>query len=61
MGHEAARNDIDRIDQLKFSCIIVDEAHKIKNPKASITQKYSQFQCQVRFGLTVSIPYGCPI
>lgn len=47
------RTQIDEFDNLAFSVIFLDEAHKIKNPAANITKAYDRFQCEVRFGLTV--------
>ena len=49
---DLARRDIDLLDDLPFSCIFVDEAHRLKNIKAQITQAYHQFKCMRRFGLT---------
>ncbi len=49
---DLARIDIDLLDDLPFSCIFVDEAHRLKNVNSKITQAYHQFKCKVRFGLT---------
>ncbi|KZT37181.1 hypothetical protein SISSUDRAFT_988082 [Sistotremastrum suecicum HHB10207 ss-3] len=49
---EIARSDIERLDTLPFSCIFVDEAHRIKNPRSQTTQAFNQFECVIRFGLT---------
>jgi superfamily II DNA or RNA helicase len=51
--YDKVRLHIDKFDSLPFSCIFLDEAHKIKNPEAKITREYNKFACQVRFGLTV--------
>lgn len=31
---------------------MVDEAHRVKNPRSKITKAYHQFSCSRRFGLT---------
>ena len=49
---ELAREDIEKLCDLPWSCIIVDEVHRVKNPKSSTTQKLNMFQCPVRLGLT---------
>ena len=49
---DIARKDIDILDNLAWSCIFVDEVHRVKNEAAKITQAYHQFHCSRRFGLT---------
>ncbi|TFY62320.1 hypothetical protein EVJ58_g3937 [Rhodofomes roseus] len=49
---ETARNDIALLDDLPWSCIIVDEVHRLKNPRSGTALAYDQFTCTVRFGLT---------
>ncbi|TFK69776.1 hypothetical protein BDN72DRAFT_585227 [Pluteus cervinus] len=49
---DLARRDIDVLDTLPWSCIFVDEVHRVKNLSAKITQAYHQFTCLRRFGLT---------
>ncbi|KAF8637119.1 hypothetical protein AX17_003023 [Amanita inopinata Kibby_2008] len=49
---DIARKDIDVLDSLPWSCIIVDEVHRVKNETAKITKAYHQFRCLRRFGLT---------
>ena len=49
---DLARREIDALDTLPWSCIIVDEVHKVKNETAKITVAYHQFNCLRRFGLT---------
>lgn len=49
---ETARSDINLIDDLAWSCIIIDEAHRVKNPRSKSSLAYSQFHCRVRFGLS---------
>lgn len=52
MSFDLARRDIDLLDTLAWSVIIVDEVHRVKNPRAKLTVAFSQFECQARFGLT---------
>ncbi|KJA22162.1 hypothetical protein HYPSUDRAFT_164868 [Hypholoma sublateritium FD-334 SS-4] len=49
---DLARRDIDILDELPWSCIIVDEVHRVKNESSKIALAYHQFACRNRFGLT---------
>ncbi|KAF8154005.1 P-loop containing nucleoside triphosphate hydrolase protein [Crassisporium funariophilum] len=49
---DLARRDINILDDLAWSCVIVDEVHRVKNESAKITRAYNQFDCRRRFGLT---------
>ncbi|KDR74087.1 hypothetical protein GALMADRAFT_227782 [Galerina marginata CBS 339.88] len=49
---DLARRDINLLDDLPWSCIIVDEVHRVKNESAKITKAYHQFISLRRFGLT---------
>ena len=49
---DLARREIDALDTLPWSCIIVDEVHRVKNETAKITVAYHRFDCLRRFGLT---------
>lgn len=40
---------------LEWSAVIVDEAHRIKNPQARITEVMKALTCDVRIGLTGTI------
>ena len=51
-GYETVRTHIDEIARLDFSCIFVDEAHRVKNPRSSTTAALMQLPCHIRFGLT---------
>lgn len=55
---ETARADIALLDDLAWSCIIIDEAHRLKNSRSKSSLAYSQFECAVRFGLSAT---GAPI
>lgn len=54
-GFETAVKDITLLDDLPFSLIIIDEAHRVKNPVSKTTKAFNQFECQRRFGLTGTI------
>ncbi|KAG8964466.1 hypothetical protein FRC03_001782 [Tulasnella sp. 419] len=54
-SHESAQQHINLLDDLKLSCVFVDEAHKIKNEKTKTFEAYMQFACQVRFGLSGTV------
>ncbi|KAF5375367.1 hypothetical protein D9615_008005 [Tricholomella constricta] len=49
---DLARRDIDILDSLPWTCVFVDEVHRVKNISAKITVAYHQFVCNRRFGLT---------
>ncbi|KAK0201011.1 P-loop containing nucleoside triphosphate hydrolase protein [Desarmillaria ectypa] len=49
---DLARRDIDAIDTLLWTCLFVDEVHRVKNITSKVTQAYHQFTTQRRFGLT---------
>ena len=51
-GHDFARTHIEDLFDLDLSCIIVDECHRIKNPKAATTAAFMRFETRRRFGLT---------
>ncbi|CAL1697934.1 unnamed protein product [Somion occarium] len=52
MSFETALRDIELLYDLAASVIIVDEAHRVKNPRAKSTIAFHRFECPVRFGLT---------
>ncbi|KAF9784664.1 P-loop containing nucleoside triphosphate hydrolase protein [Thelephora terrestris] len=49
---ELARDDIELLCDQHWSCIIVDEVHRVKNPKSRTSKTLNMFQCPVRLGLT---------
>ncbi|KAK9899632.1 hypothetical protein P389DRAFT_164661 [Cystobasidium minutum MCA 4210] len=51
-GIDSARNHIEDLMDLDFSCIFVDEVHKVKNPSSRTSKALQLFACKVRFGLT---------
>uniref|UniRef100_UPI00398EB5D5 DNA excision repair protein ERCC-6-like 2 isoform X2 n=1 Tax=Pristiophorus japonicus TaxID=55135 RepID=UPI00398EB5D5 len=53
--YETVRLCLDDINSIEWSAVFVDEAHKIKNPKAQITQALKALKCRVRIGLTGTI------
>ncbi|NXA13248.1 ER6L2 protein, partial [Sapayoa aenigma] len=53
--YEILRLYLDEFNSVEWSAVIVDEAHRIKNPKAQITQTMKSLKCRVRMGLTGTI------
>ncbi|NXF77166.1 ER6L2 protein, partial [Sclerurus mexicanus] len=53
--YEILRLYLDEFNSVEWSAVIVDEAHRIKNPKAQITQTMKSLKCNVRIGLTGTI------
>ncbi|NXO15791.1 ER6L2 protein, partial [Oriolus oriolus] len=53
--YEVLRLYLDEFNSIEWSAVIVDEAHRIKNPKAQITQTMKSLKCSVRIGLTGTI------
>ncbi|XP_078070533.1 DNA excision repair protein ERCC-6-like 2 isoform X2 [Mustelus asterias] len=53
--YETVRLCLDDINCIEWSAVFVDEAHKIKNPKAQITQALKSLKCKIRIGLTGTI------
>ena len=51
-GMDAARNHICEIAHLDFSCIFIDEVHRVKNPLSQTSINFQTFACKRRFGLT---------
>ncbi|KAI3612685.1 rad26-like snf2 family dna-dependent atpase [Moniliophthora roreri] len=49
---DIARRDIELLDDLSWSCIFIDEVHRLKNDKSKLAKAYGRFQCTQRFGLT---------
>ncbi|GJF00382.1 P-loop containing nucleoside triphosphate hydrolase protein [Phanerochaete sordida] len=50
--HELARDLIERFEALAISVVIVDEAHKVKDPARKITRAFHRFACKRRVALT---------
>ncbi|KAM4615933.1 DNA excision repair protein ERCC-6-like 2 isoform 2-T2 [Polymixia lowei] len=53
--YETLRLCLDQFNSIGWSAVIVDEAHKLKNPNSQITQAMKELKCQVRVGLTGTI------
>ncbi|NWX79958.1 ER6L2 protein, partial [Alca torda] len=53
--YEMLRLYLDEFNSIEWSAVIVDEAHRIKNPTAQITQTMKSLRCSVRIGLTGTI------
>ncbi|XP_051007103.1 DNA excision repair protein ERCC-6-like 2 [Acomys russatus] len=53
--YETLRLCLEELNSLEWSAVIVDEAHRIKNPKARVTEVMKAIRCKVRIGLTGTI------
>ncbi|XP_062985493.1 DNA excision repair protein ERCC-6-like 2 [Elgaria multicarinata webbii] len=53
--YETLRLCLDEFNSIEWSAVIVDEVHRIKNPKAQITQTMKALTCKIRLGLTGTI------
>ncbi|XP_017827710.4 DNA excision repair protein ERCC-6-like 2 isoform X3 [Callithrix jacchus] len=53
--YETLRLCLDELNSVEWSAVIVDEAHRIKNPKARVTEVMKALKCNVRIGLTGTI------
>ncbi|OXB80108.1 UNVERIFIED_CONTAM: hypothetical protein H355_006940 [Colinus virginianus] len=53
--YETLRLYLDEFNNIEWSAVIVDEVHRIKNPKSQITQTMKSLKCSVRIGLTGTI------
>ncbi|KAF6737059.1 DNA excision repair protein ERCC-6-like 2 [Oryzias melastigma] len=53
--YETLRLCLDQFNMVNWSAVVVDEAHKIKNPNSQITQAMKGLRCKVRIGLTGTI------
>ncbi|XP_033875288.3 DNA excision repair protein ERCC-6-like 2 isoform X1 [Acipenser ruthenus] len=53
--YETLRLCLSDFNSIRWSAVIVDEAHKIKNPNSQITQAMKALKCNVRVGLTGTI------
>ncbi|XP_040011882.1 DNA excision repair protein ERCC-6-like 2 isoform X2 [Xiphias gladius] len=53
--YETLRLCLDQFNNIDWSAVVVDEAHKIKNPSSQITQAMKGLKCKIRIGLTGTI------
>ncbi|XP_022055664.2 DNA excision repair protein ERCC-6-like 2 isoform X1 [Acanthochromis polyacanthus] len=53
--YETLRLCLDQFNKIDWSAVVVDEAHKIKNPNSQITQAMKELRCKIRIGLTGTI------
>ncbi|XP_042344247.1 DNA excision repair protein ERCC-6-like 2 isoform X2 [Plectropomus leopardus] len=53
--YETLRLSLDQFNDIDWSAVFVDEAHKIKNPNSQITQAMKDLRCKIRVGLTGTI------
>ncbi|XP_040844802.1 DNA excision repair protein ERCC-6-like 2 isoform X3 [Ochotona curzoniae] len=53
--YETLRLCLDELNSLEWAAVVVDEAHRIKNPTARVTEVMKALKCSVRIGLTGTI------
>ncbi|XP_056380860.1 DNA excision repair protein ERCC-6-like 2 isoform X2 [Hyla sarda] len=53
--YETLRLCLDDLNSIEWSAVIVDEVHKLKNPKARVTEVMKALRCKIRIGLTGTI------
>ncbi|KAJ7335597.1 hypothetical protein JRQ81_013538 [Phrynocephalus forsythii] len=53
--YETLRLFLDDLNSIEWSAVIVDEVHRIKNPKSQTTQTMKALTCKIRLGLTGTI------
>ncbi|XP_054466494.1 DNA excision repair protein ERCC-6-like 2 [Anoplopoma fimbria] len=53
--YETLRLCLDQFNNIDWSAVVVDEAHKIKNPNSQITQAMKDLKCKIRVGLTGTV------
>ncbi|GAA6005259.1 uncharacterized protein JCM10292_005359 [Rhodotorula paludigena] len=51
-GIETVRDNVDELIKHDFTILVVDEAHRVKNPKSGTTIALNRFPTQLRYGLT---------
>ena len=49
---ETARKDMDALNGVDWDCVVVDEVHRIKDPKSKVTEALKSLRCRRRVGLT---------
>lgn len=52
VNYELVRNNIEAYETLPFDCVVLDEAHRIKNRESLITQAIKRLDAKYRFALT---------
>ncbi|XP_039766693.1 DNA excision repair protein ERCC-6-like 2 [Ornithorhynchus anatinus] len=50
--YDTLRLSLEELNSLQWSAVIVDEAHRLKNPRARVTEATKALRCPVRIGLT---------
>lgn len=51
-GIETVRTSITELADEDFTMVIVDEAHRVKDPRSQTTKALHQFPTRLRYGLT---------
>ncbi|KAK3909238.1 DNA excision repair protein ERCC-6-like 2 [Frankliniella fusca] len=52
VSFEAARLSIELLNTVDWTCIFVDEVHRIKDSNAKLTKALNSLRCRLRYGLT---------
>jgi SNF2 family DNA or RNA helicase len=55
MSYEMLRTNREQIEQIKWTCIIFDEIHRLKNIHSKLTIECSKLDCKARVGLTGTV------
>ncbi len=49
---ETARESVEEINSVRWDCVVVDEVHRIKEPRSKVTNAVKSIRCRRRIGLT---------
>lgn len=52
---EAARDHVTALNQVRWTAVIVDEVHRLKNPASQTTRALSALLCRRRVGLSGTV------
>ncbi|KAE8752601.1 hypothetical protein FOCC_FOCC000723 [Frankliniella occidentalis] len=52
VSHDTARLSIDYLNCVDWTCVIVDEVHRIKDSHSQLTMALQSLRCKLRYGLT---------
>lgn len=51
-SHELASQWVEELKEVDFSVVVIDECHKLKNPRTAMTQAFGTLPCPCRIGLS---------
>jgi superfamily II DNA or RNA helicase len=55
VSYEMLRTNREEIDRIKWTCVVFDEIHRLKNGRSKLTVECGQIACTRRFGLTGTV------